>query len=91
MAICLDCDYDDEGNSEGCSGPPKEEPDCYACNDAGCMACDPYIEGPRLPWWWFRLELPVRGFATADADGWPMRDGVPLLDKVSYFADEVPF
>ncbi|NUR80759.1 MAG: hypothetical protein HOQ21_09985 [Dermatophilaceae bacterium] len=36
------CCYDDEGNPEVCF-PPKEEPDCFDCNDSGCPMCShPY-------------------------------------------------
>ncbi|MFE5037147.1 hypothetical protein [Streptomyces sp. NPDC056683] len=39
-------EFDDAGNHVGGytesvpDMPVKEEPDCYACNDAGCPACD---------------------------------------------------
>jgi hypothetical protein len=39
-------------------GPPKEEPDCYACNDAGCRACEPTrwdLVVRRVKDWWSRL------------------------------------
>lgn len=32
-------DYDDD------LVPPKEEPDCYSCNDGGCPACEPHPSG----------------------------------------------
>lgn len=25
--------------------PPKEEPDCYSCNDSGCPSCEPHPKG----------------------------------------------
>jgi hypothetical protein len=68
MHNCENCDYDDEGNSEGCSGPAKEEPDCYACNDRGCPACG---DGPPPTWlsrfWtWVRDRIPHRRMGFTD-------------------------
>lgn len=40
----MSCCYDEEGNPEVCTGPAKEEPDCGACNDRGCPACEGHEE-----------------------------------------------
>lgn len=43
---CHDHDwYDDDWYDDEDYGPPKEEPDCYACNDSGCPACEPHPKG----------------------------------------------
>jgi hypothetical protein len=68
--------------------PPKEEPDCYACCDSGCVECDWSIEGPRSPWWWSVVPPEVWPRVTEDEDGKPCLDGQPLFGVQ---ADEMPF
>lgn len=45
-------------------GPPKEAPDCGACNDNGCKECRP--SRLRVRWWtmqgWFRARCWWRQF-----------------------------
>jgi hypothetical protein len=62
-------DYDADGNDLGGytetvpDMPVKEEPDCHACNDSGCPACEPTtaelrtLERPVLPSGDFPLSL----------------------------------
>jgi hypothetical protein len=40
-----DDDHDDAYWVDDDRVPPKEEPDCYACNDSGCPACEPHTDG----------------------------------------------
>ncbi len=39
MTMPENVSFDDDGNPEHYPFAPKEEPDCYECNDAGCTDC----------------------------------------------------
>ncbi|MDX8050422.1 hypothetical protein SK571_13605 [Lentzea sp. BCCO 10_0798] len=65
--------------------PPKEEPDCYSCNDGGCRACVPHTNGCDCAGC---ADAHVAEYELFDS---PDRDEAALNLVAFAFVDEPPF
>ncbi|SDK31004.1 hypothetical protein SAMN04488074_105125 [Lentzea albidocapillata subsp. violacea] len=72
-------DWDDE------PGLPKEEPDCYACSDSGCPACEPHPNGCDCAGC---ADAHVAEYEVFDS---PERDEAALSLVAFAFVDEPPY